>query len=269
MGEHISLPIFFITGVIAFILGQPLLEFLRDIIRQHILAGELLVPLLLWPILLAIVVYAIRKSFRDAANGIALAFLASGITYSPTLLVNSPFGSSYIGYLMLLIPVLIPTTFILLSTRYGFVWRAAGISYIALILSFFIFFFISAAQHTDVLHVQKIELPTNAIDLTGLLDKYPVLKEKLNMEMIDSDEFGRMELSPDEFFELEEIINNSKFVKINDSYYTIRLSKNVAVRRLAIAENYTIVSEKEMENYSIIRDFIDSLEKNLKGNGCE
>jgi len=34
-----------------------------------------------------------------------------------------------------------------------------------------------------------------------------------------------MELFPDEFFELGEIINNSKFIKIDDSYYTIRLSK--------------------------------------------
>jgi len=48
-----------------------------------------------------------------------------------------------------------------------------------LILSFFIFFFISAAQRTDTLRVQEIESPTNAINLTGLLDEYPVLKEKL------------------------------------------------------------------------------------------
>lgn len=263
MREYVNLPIFFITGIIAFILGQPLLEFLRKIIKQHILAGELLIPLLLWPFLVAIVLYAMKKSFRNAVNGMALAFLASGITYSPTLLINSPISSPYISYLVLLIPVLLPLTFILMSAKYGFVWRATGISYIALILSFFIFFFISAAQHTDILHVQKIEPPTNAINLTGLLDEYPVFKEKLKGEVKNS-ELGKMELSPDEFFELEEITNNSKFIKINDSYYTIRLSKNMAIRRLITAENYTEVSEEETESYPTVKELINSLEDTLE-----
>lgn len=263
MREYISLPIFFITGVIAFILGQPLLELLRTIIRQHILAGELLIPLLLWPFLMAVVLYTIKKSFRGAMAGIVLAFLTSAITYLPVLLINSPLGSSYIGYSMLLIPVLIPLTFILLSTRYGFVWRATGISYIALILSFFIFFFISAAQHTDILHVQKIEPPANAVNLTGLLDEYPVLKEKLNGRT-DSDESGRMELSPDKFFELEEIVNSSKFVRINDSYHTIVLSKNVVIRRLIMAENYTEVSKEKMKRYPTVKRLINSLEDTLE-----
>ncbi len=265
MREYISLPIFFTIGIIAFILGQPLLGLLRSIIKQHILAGELLIPLLLWPFLIAIVLYAIKRSFKDAVIVMLLAFLASAITYSPTLLINSSYSSPYIGYLMLLIPISIPLIFILLSIRYGFVWRATGISYIALILSFFVFFFISAAQHTDTLHVQKIEPPTDSVNLTGLLeypDEFPILKKKLKAKL-DS-ESVRIELPPEEFFKLKDVVNNSKFVKINDNYYTIGLSKNLAVRRLAMAENYTDVSEEEMKSYPVIEELINSLEETLK-----
>lgn len=264
MREYVSLPLFFLTGIVSFILGLPLLEFFRSILRQHILAGELVVPLLIWPILLGIVLYFVSRSLRTALYGIVLAYIASGA-------VLSPFYSNlceivpYVGLpLSLLIPVLVFIILIALSVKFGFVWRATGVSCAAVFLSFFLMFFITATPHYDTLHVSRIEPPTNSIDLTDKLDKYPELQREVENRGASKHKFGVMEMPPEDYFELKSIVSGYDFVKINDIYYKIGLGKSMGVRRLNTAQNYTSISEGEMSSYPTIKGLIASLEERLK-----
>ncbi|MFO7968033.1 MAG: hypothetical protein R6U44_10595 [Archaeoglobaceae archaeon] len=264
MREYVSLPLFFLTGVVSFILGLFLLEFLRGILRQHILAGELVVPLLLWPILLALVLYFVSRSLRTAVYGLVLAYATSGAVLSPFYSDLREIVPHVGPPLSLLLPLLVFIILIALSVRFGFVWRATGVSCAAVILSFFIMFFITATPHYDTLQISRIEAPTNSIDLTDKLDEYPELQKEVENRATSKPKLGVMEMSPEDYFELESVVSGYDFVKINDSYYKIGLGKSMGVRRLNTAQNYTTVSEGEMNSYPTIKGFIASLEERLK-----
>jgi len=120
--------LFFILGILAFIAGLFLSNFAANIV-----AKELLFPLLLWPVLFAITLYMVKKSSTTVVYGLLITLATSALTY---------FSSYYFPWLMILLPL----TLVALSIKFGFVLRAAAISYTAVILSFLVFFALSIPQ---------------------------------------------------------------------------------------------------------------------------
>ncbi len=124
----------------------------------------------------------------------------------------------------------------------------------SLIFSFFFAFFAWCAYqhyHSKAIDVEKIQL-SDFVNFTSEVEEYPVLQKALKL----ADGEVELNLSPGEFFELEEAINTTH-IEVEKDYYRINLFKRVGVLKLDdVPENYTKVSKKELESYPSIKKAI-------------
>lgn len=201
---------FFATGIIAFIVGL----FLSDFAPAHLVARELLVPLLLWPILFAVMLYVVRRSFATAIHGLIISLLVSILAY---------LSSYYFPWLMILLPAILAAV----SLKLGFVWRATAVSYTTLILSFLVFFALSITYHPGIcyIRIQKLDTSEEFAEVSwNELKDYPVL-EKAIVNCKKSDEelcFSKFEISRGEWQNTMNFVElKGRILKIDREYYEI------------------------------------------------
>ncbi|MFO7966953.1 MAG: hypothetical protein R6U44_05080 [Archaeoglobaceae archaeon] len=135
------------------------------------MARELLIPFLLWSVLFPASVYLIKRSRSVLLYGLAIAIPTVILAYA---------SSYYFPWLMVLIPLFL----ILVSIKFGFIWRATGVSYIGLLVSFFIFFLFTLGQAGGFycqMEIQKIDSCEDYVELTkDELNEYKLLKRAIS-----------------------------------------------------------------------------------------
>ncbi|MFP3908858.1 MAG: hypothetical protein ACLFVX_03270 [Archaeoglobaceae archaeon] len=119
---------------------------------------------------------------------------------------------------------------------------------------------LAMCAHNDTLHVTKLDFSNRVnltnINLTGELEKYPAIKEEMKKEA------GSTKITRETFLHLNNTLNGSKIVKINNTYYKIQLTKTVSGNYwLTLNKHYPpdcpVFTEEELNKYPYLKKGVE------------